>query len=73
MKPILSIKFYNYIPLLFYITQALWSATTEFKTYPQLQEEIGVDVAIVGGGLTGITTAYALAKAGKEIAVLECI
>lgn len=56
-----------------HITQALWSATTSFKTYPQLQGDLEVDVAIVGGGITGISTAYALAKAGKRVAVLEAL
>lgn len=30
-----------------------------------------VDVAIVGGGITGITTAYVLAKEGYKVAVIE--
>ena len=51
----------------------MWSATTAFKTYPQLSGDIEVDVAIVGGGITGISTAYLLAKAGKRVAVLEAL
>ncbi|MHC2991006.1 hypothetical protein OB13_05190 [Pontibacter sp. HJ8] len=53
------------------VTQSLWSATTGFKTYPQLQGDIEVDVAIVGAGITGISTAYLLAREGKRVAVLE--
>ena len=30
-----------------------------------------VDVAIIGGGIIGISTAWALAKAGKRVAVFE--
>ncbi len=56
-----------------HITQALWSATTTFKTYPQLSGDIEVDVAIIGAGITGITTAYNLARAGKRVAVLEAL
>ena len=56
-----------------HITQALWSATTTFKTYPQLPGNIEVDVAIVGGGITGISTAYHLAKTGLRVAVLEAL
>lgn len=52
-------------------TEALWSGTLEPKTYPELNEDIEVDIAIVGGGITGITTAYNLANAGKTVAVLE--
>ncbi len=39
--------------------------------FPALAGEIEVDVAIVGGGLTGITAAYHLAAAGRRVAVLE--
>lgn len=52
-------------------TQAIWSATTEPKTYPQLTGDLEVDIAVVGAGITGLSTAYAMAKAGKTVAVLE--
>lgn len=39
--------------------------------YPALNEDIPVDVAIVGGGLVGITSAYLLTQAGLKVAVLE--
>lgn len=54
-----------------YYTQAIWSATAGAKAYPPLSSDLEVDVAIIGGGITGITTAYSLAKAGKKVAVLE--
>ena len=41
------------------------------QPYSSLQENWNVDVAIVGGGVTGITAGYLLAKAGKSVAVLE--
>lgn len=56
-----------------HITQALWSATTPFKTYPQLSGDIEVDIAIIGAGITGISAAYTLTKAGKRVAVLEAL
>ena len=39
--------------------------------YPRLEESIRVDVAIVGGGFTGINTALELAEKGLTVAVLE--
>lgn len=30
-----------------------------------------VDVAIIGGGIAGLTTAYLLSKSGKKVAVIE--
>ena len=41
-------------------TQAIWSATDSPKSYPRLSGAIEVDVAIIGGGITGISTAYNL-------------
>jgi glycine/D-amino acid oxidase-like deaminating enzyme len=39
--------------------------------YPKLGSSIEVDTVIVGGGITGITCAYLLKKAGQKVAVLE--
>lgn len=54
-----------------FYTEALWSGTAKPEVFPELSKDIEVDVAIVGGGITGISTAYNLAKAGKKVAVLE--
>ncbi|MDX5421654.1 MAG: FAD-dependent oxidoreductase [Hymenobacteraceae bacterium] len=54
-----------------YATQAVWSAAAAATAFPKLAEDIEVDVAVIGGGITGITTAHNLAKAGKRVAVLE--
>lgn len=43
----------------------------ELPTFPRLNEDLTVDVAIVGGGITGITAAYLLAKEGVKVAILE--
>lgn len=39
--------------------------------YPALRGEIAVDVAVIGGGLTGINTALELVERGYRVAVLE--
>lgn len=41
------------------------------KSYPSLSGDLEVEVAIVGGGIAGIMTAYYLAKAGKKVVLLE--
>lgn len=46
----------------------LWPVTIRF---PKLERDIFVDVAIIGGGIAGISCAYFLQKAGYNIAVLE--
>lgn len=40
-------------------------------TYPALTEDVAVDVAVVGAGITGATTAFLLKQAGKTVALVE--
>lgn len=51
--------------------QSYWIVSTEKPSYPALKEDIKVDVAIIGGGMVGITTALLLKQAGLKVAVLE--
>lgn len=39
--------------------------------FDSLNKDIITDVCIVGGGITGISTAYELAKNGLRVCVLE--
>lgn len=48
-----------------------WLSSIKREEHPGLSEDIDVDVAIVGGGITGITTGFLLKKAGLKVAVLE--
>ena len=43
----------------------------EFPEFPQLQEELTIDVCIVGGGYTGLSSALHLARQGFSVALLE--
>lgn len=53
-------------------TTSLWeSISTRSSTYPSLLKDIEVDVAIIGGGITGVTAALQLMKAGKKVAIIE--
>jgi glycine/D-amino acid oxidase-like deaminating enzyme/nitrite reductase/ring-hydroxylating ferredoxin subunit len=54
-----------------YMPESFWTESTQAKTFPALTIDNEVDVAIVGGGITGITTAYLLTKQGLKVAVLE--
>lgn len=51
--------------------QSYWMASTPSTSYPSLSEDIKVDVAIVGGGIVGISCAYFLAKEGIKPVIIE--
>src|SRR5690554_5119090 len=51
--------------------QSLWTASRNIPEYQSLHEDIQVDVVIVGGGITGITSGYLLANEGLKVAILE--
>ncbi len=50
---------------------SLWVGTTPETDYPPLRGEVAVDVAVIGGGITGLTTATLLKRAGATVAVIE--
>jgi glycine/D-amino acid oxidase-like deaminating enzyme/nitrite reductase/ring-hydroxylating ferredoxin subunit len=51
--------------------ESYWIATTPESSYPALPGDIRVDVAILGGGIVGITSALLLKQAGVSVAVVE--
>lgn len=48
-----------------------WIDSTHTAAFQPLDQTVTVDVAIVGGGIAGLTTALLLKQAGKTVAVLE--
>ena len=48
-----------------------WMATAKVPSRPSLEENIKVDVGVVGAGIAGMTAAYLLASEGKKVAVLD--
>ena len=48
-----------------------WIDSTPPTAFPALEGDVAVDVAVLGGGIAGITTAYLLKQAGATVAVLE--
>lgn len=51
--------------------EPIWRKNVQIPKFQPLQEDQKADVVIVGGGITGITTAYLLAKKGVKIILLE--
>lgn len=52
-------------------SKSYWIDSTPETDYPHLSEDITVDVAIVGGGMVGITSAFLLKQEGFTVAILE--
>jgi glycine/D-amino acid oxidase-like deaminating enzyme/nitrite reductase/ring-hydroxylating ferredoxin subunit len=48
-----------------------WSDSAAFPTFAKIDRDLDVDVLVVGAGITGLTSAYLLAKAGRSVAVLD--
>src|SRR5689334_345854 len=52
-------------------TVPYWADTARLPKFGRLRADLRVDVVVIGGGITGITTAYLLGKAGASVALLE--
>ena len=52
-------------------TESLWRATAQTPAFSSLTRDLDLDVAIVGGGVTGLTAAVLLSGRGLRVAVLE--
>jgi glycine/D-amino acid oxidase-like deaminating enzyme/nitrite reductase/ring-hydroxylating ferredoxin subunit len=52
-------------------TKPLWARSPSIRSFPRLETDLHAEVAVVGGGITGLTTALLLAEAGKRVVLLE--
>jgi glycine/D-amino acid oxidase-like deaminating enzyme/nitrite reductase/ring-hydroxylating ferredoxin subunit len=48
-----------------------WNATATAPDFPSLSGDVHVDIAIVGGGIVGVTTARLLKDRGLTVAIIE--
>nr|WP_236784649.1 FAD-dependent oxidoreductase [Alteribacter salitolerans] len=51
--------------------EPFWRKESETTEYPALTDNTDCDVAVVGGGIAGITTAYLLQKEGKNVVLID--
>src|SRR5690606_27118255 len=51
--------------------ESLWLNTVKLPEFPMLEDNMKTDVAIVGGGITGITAAYLLSKEKINVVLIE--
>lgn len=47
-----------------------WGGCRSLELEP-LSEDLSVEVCVIGGGISGLSAAYCLAKAGRQVAVIE--
>lgn len=50
---------------------SLWVGTAPEASWPPLNGDVEVDVAVIGAGITGLSTAAMLKRAGVRVAVIE--
>ncbi|MGE6630883.1 FAD-dependent oxidoreductase [Bacillus sp. NPDC077027] len=50
---------------------SLWLAKQMDHSFPSVEEDLTADVIIVGGGITGIATAYELTERGLSVILIE--
>jgi glycine/D-amino acid oxidase-like deaminating enzyme/nitrite reductase/ring-hydroxylating ferredoxin subunit len=48
-----------------------WIESSSGTSYPRVPSTVRVDVAVIGGGIAGLCTAYELKRRGKTVAVVE--
>ena len=53
------------------MNKSYWVESTPKTNYPNLSNDINTDVLIIGGGITGILTAYMLSESDLNISIVE--
>lgn len=51
--------------------RSFWISTIEPPVFEKLQHDIDTDVLVIGGGISGLTTAYCLLKSGHKVVLVE--
>jgi glycine/D-amino acid oxidase-like deaminating enzyme/nitrite reductase/ring-hydroxylating ferredoxin subunit len=53
--------------------KSIWRSFSAGSDFPSQEQSLSVDVAVIGGGITGITTAQLLKESGYKVAVIEAL
>ncbi len=52
-------------------TKPIWQNDVDKETYSSLQDHLVTDVCVIGGGIAGLSIAYQLLLAKKNVVVIE--
>lgn len=52
---------------------SLWMATAEVPHFPPLAGDTQAEVCVIGAGLAGLTSAYLLAREGKDVLLIDAL
>ena len=53
------------------MNKSYWTETTKRPQFKKLEEDIDIDVCIIGAGITGISTAYMLNGQNLNICIID--
>lgn len=51
--------------------ESLWTKTSNLPAFPALEKNLRTDVLVIGGGMAGLLTAYALTQKGIDTVLVE--
>jgi len=54
-----------------YEGKRFWPEITQEFTYPEIESDIEVDLVVIGGGMSGMLSAYTLSREGKKVLLIE--
>src|SRR5262245_22233131 len=53
------------------LSTSSWMATTPAEALRPLDRDLTVDCCVIGAGISGLTTAYLLLEAGRQVTVID--
>ena len=51
--------------------QSIWEATTTRPAPPAIPGNLDTDICVIGAGIAGVSAAYELLRAGREVVLID--